>query len=151
VSYCRKLYNNAYSFIAAANSLWNSLLEPVGNKAYTIVEAPLARVLCPIPEHPFIYTAANSIARWDTDLVLHSHNETTTKHIHRLYVCYCACYECYVGWTVSQREDANIATHRQRPSPSDTHTSTHETAQKHISIAVSAPQELEHLVMAIYT
>lgn len=47
----------------AANSLWNSLLEPVGNKTSTTIDAPFARVLCPTPDHPFIYTAANSAIR----------------------------------------------------------------------------------------
>lgn len=46
----------------AANLLWNSLLEPVGSKSYPgTVELPLTRFLCPTQEHPFIYTANNSV------------------------------------------------------------------------------------------
>jgi hypothetical protein len=49
-------------FVTAANSLWNSLLEPVGHKSRNITEPPpISLFLCPTDEHPYIYTARNSV------------------------------------------------------------------------------------------
>ncbi|XP_021926394.1 phospholipase B1, membrane-associated-like isoform X2 [Zootermopsis nevadensis] len=45
----------------AANSLWNSLLEPVGNKTPHAVELPFSRFLCPAEESPYIFTDRNSV------------------------------------------------------------------------------------------
>ncbi|XP_069700370.1 phospholipase B1, membrane-associated-like [Periplaneta americana] len=45
---------------AAANTLWNSLLEPVGNKSSTHLLMPFERFLCPTEEHPYICTNNNS-------------------------------------------------------------------------------------------
>lgn len=51
----------AHSFVTAANSLWNSLLEPVGNKTPHAVELPFSRFLCPAEESPYIFTDRNSV------------------------------------------------------------------------------------------
>ncbi|KAJ9576076.1 hypothetical protein L9F63_007041, partial [Diploptera punctata] len=45
---------------AAANSLWNNMMEPSNKKTYSLSSNVLTRFLCPTPEHPYIFTARNS-------------------------------------------------------------------------------------------
>ncbi|GFG38526.1 hypothetical protein Cfor_01196 [Coptotermes formosanus] len=43
-----------------ANSLWNSMLEPVGKKTFNTAPGVLERFLCPTADQPYIFTAKNS-------------------------------------------------------------------------------------------
>lgn len=43
----------------AGVTLWNNILEPLGNKSITWGSAK-TRFLCPTPEHPYIFTYENS-------------------------------------------------------------------------------------------
>jgi hypothetical protein len=49
-----------FKCFSVANSLWNTMLEPVGKKSFGLARGILKPFLCPTVENPFIFTARNS-------------------------------------------------------------------------------------------
>lgn len=60
-SYKTKISLITKLFILAANSLWNNMLEPVGQKS-TNLSPVFQKFLCPTEWSPYIFTKSNSIS-----------------------------------------------------------------------------------------
>lgn len=54
------IFLNILINILVANSLWNNMLERVGNKTIGVTRNLFERFLCPSEENPYIFTNRNS-------------------------------------------------------------------------------------------